>query len=86
MAYYNDLDDPRTLVAVDSHDNESKGDQTPDEWLPPNNHRRYIREFVSVKLRWRLTITRPEKNALKSGAATCPNALVKYEPAPIMLR
>ena len=29
VRYYNDLRDSRTLVAVDTHDNESKGDQDP---------------------------------------------------------
>jgi hypothetical protein len=86
VAYYNDLDDPRTLVAVDSHDNESKGDRTPDEWLPPDNHCRYVREFVSVKLRWQLTVTRVEKKAIKSVAASCANAQIAYLPADISFR
>jgi hypothetical protein len=85
-AHGDDLDDPGTLVAVDTHDNESKGDQTPDQWLPPANHCRYIREFVSVKLRWELTVTRAEKKALQSEAATCPNARIEYEPATIRLQ
>jgi len=70
---------------VDSHDNESKGDRTPDEWLPPANHCRYIREFTSVKLRWELTVTRPEKLAIKTMATTGRNAWITYEPATINL-
>ena len=34
VRYYNDLGDPRTLVAVDAHDNEAKGDHDPTTWLP----------------------------------------------------
>ena len=86
VAYYNDLDDPRTLVAVDAHDNESKGDRTPDEWLLPANHCRYVREFVSVKLRWDLTVTRAEKSAIKQTAQTCRNAIVSYQPADVQTR
>lgn len=72
VRYYNYLKDSRTLVAVDSHDNESKGDQDPTTWLPSQWKCRYIRYWVAVKTRWHLSVTDRERRALlKTGP--CPN-------------
>ena len=35
QAFANDLSDPQ-LLAVDASDNESKGDRSPDQWMPPS--------------------------------------------------
>lgn len=73
VAYYNDLADPRTLVAVDSHDNESKGDSDVTTWLPDHGVCRYVRSWVAVKTRWNLHVTRAEKTRLQELAGSCPN-------------
>jgi hypothetical protein len=85
IRYYNDLRDPRTLVAVDIHDNESKGDQDPTTWTPPDGTCRYLDSWVAVKTRWHLNVTGAEKTKLTRLAASCPNrkltitkALVAY--------
>ena len=36
LAFANDRTSPDTLVAVTGSTNQSKGDRTPDEWLPPD--------------------------------------------------
>ena len=36
--------------------NRAKGDQDPDEWLPAREVCRYVKEWVAVKHRWRLTV------------------------------
>ena len=64
--YANDLTDPRTLAAVTDNVNASKGDRDPANWIPPNNAAvcDYIGTWISIKIRWSLTIDPAERNAL----------------------
>jgi hypothetical protein len=73
-AFANDLGDPRALVGVTDSVNRAKSDRDPAGWLPEFDRCRYVREFVAVKLRWRLTVDRVEKRALTGQAAACPDA------------
>jgi hypothetical protein len=86
VRYYNDLEDSRTLVAVDASDNESKGDQDPTTWLPTHGRCRYLRSWVAVKTRWHLTVTGPEKTQLTRLAASCPNSRLTITKAAIGYR
>jgi uncharacterized protein DUF1524 len=86
VRYYNDLNDTRTLVAVDSHDNESKGDQDPATWIPSHGDCRYVRYWAAVKTRWQLSATRAEKTKLADLAASCPNKKVTITKAVIAYR
>lgn len=72
-AFANDLTDPVTLIAVSSHTNRSKGDSTPDQWLPPDRGAwcDYATAWVDVKLTWRLTVTAPEKATLVQVLGGC---------------
>ena len=74
IAFANDLDDPE-LVAVSFVVNRSKGDRSPDEWKPPNQADwcAYARAWVAVKVRWHLTVTVAEKDALTSMLLMCPS-------------
>ena len=74
--YANDLRDPRTLVAVTASSNRSKGDRDPSEWMPRLGACRYVRQWVAVKIRWRLTADRAEKQALRRTAAGCPDSRI----------
>jgi hypothetical protein len=74
VRYFNDLEDARTLVGVDAHDNEAKGDQDPTSWLPRHGRCRYERSWIAVKTRWHLSVTSAEKAKLTSLAAHCPNS------------
>lgn len=71
--YANDLTDPNTLVAVSSKLNEEKGDDRPDQWMPPAAADRceYAADWVEVKARWDMTVTDTERNALASVLARC---------------
>lgn len=71
VRYYNDLGDPRTLVAVDRKDNQVKGEQDPSTWLPQRGHCSFIRHWITVKIRWHLSITAGEKAALNKQAHGC---------------
>ena len=69
--FANDLGDYRLLVAVTDNVNQAKGDQDPGTWLPQYDQCRYLREFVAVKHRWRLTVDSAEKAAMTSLASSC---------------
>lgn len=84
IRYANDLGDARTLVAVDSHDNESKGDQDPTSWLPSHGQCRYVRSWTVVKYRWRLNVTQAEKDALSDLASGCKNATLTIKRATVV--
>ncbi len=61
--YANDVGDSRTLVAVGASANRAKGDQGPEDWLPPDPAHRclYVAEWVAVKARWRLSMDERER-------------------------
>src|SRR5262249_41074602 len=85
VRYYNDLGDPRTLVAVDAHDNESKGDQDVTSWLPSHGVCRYIRSWVAVKTRWHLSVTAAEREALINDDP-CPRSKLTIKTAQVTHR
>ncbi|MPY91984.1 MAG: hypothetical protein GEV08_02660 [Acidimicrobiia bacterium] len=63
-AYANDLDDPRTLVAVAASSNRAKGDRDPAGWLPEEGVCRYAADWVAVKARWGLSVDAEEATTL----------------------
>ncbi|MBB5957932.1 uncharacterized protein YceK [Saccharothrix tamanrassetensis] len=65
--------DLRNLVAVQGRINQSKGDKTPDEWMPPNAGYgcAYARIYVGVKAEYALTVTAVERAALERTLAPC---------------
>ena len=76
QAYANDLGDSRSLVGVTDDVNQAKSDQDVAEWLPQYDRCRYLREFVAVKLRWRLTVDSAEKSAMNSLGSGCTNTTI----------
>ena len=75
-AFANDLGDYRTLVGVTDNVNQAKGDKDIREWLPTYDKCRYLREFVAVKHRWRLSVNSAEKTAMQSLAGGCSNTTI----------
>ncbi|MGE4567218.1 MAG: excalibur calcium-binding domain-containing protein [Acidimicrobiales bacterium] len=71
--YYNDLTDPRHLIAVSASANRSKGARGPDEWRPPDTSYWciYADTWADIKIRWALTVTANEILALEEMLATC---------------
>jgi len=69
-AFANDLGN---LVATEAGPNESKGDDTADEWVPPNPGYgcAYARIIVTVKHHYALSVTAPEAAALRRLLAGC---------------
>ncbi len=72
-AFYNDLSDPQHLIAVSASQNRSKGARGPDEWKPadPNYWCQYAFSWVSIKMRWELSVTPAELEALVFMAQSC---------------
>lgn len=81
----NDLRDRRTLAAVSASSNRSKGDRDPADWLPPRARCKYVKHYVAVKIRWSLTVDRPERRALRRRAEKCPNAVLRVRRARVVL-
>jgi len=79
--YANDLGDYRSLVGVTDTVNQQKSDQDPGTWLPPFFKCRYLREFVAVKIRWRLSVDATERVAMISLAANCSNTTITVKRA-----
>jgi hypothetical protein len=76
QSYANDLGDSRSLVGVTDSVNQAKGDQDPREWMPTYDKCRYLREWVAVKHRWRLSVDSGEKSALTSLASGCADTTI----------
>jgi hypothetical protein len=76
QSYANDLGDYRTLVGVTAAQNRAKGDRDIAEWLPPQQRCRYLKEFVAVKIRWRLSVNSGERSAMQSLASSCTNTTI----------
>jgi hypothetical protein len=71
-AFANDLGSPQ-LWAVTDNVNQSKSDQTPDQWKPPlqSNWCQYASAYTHVKYTYELTVTDAEQGALEDMLATC---------------
>ncbi|MFC9552632.1 HNH endonuclease family protein [Rhodococcus sp. NPDC056960] len=62
------------LLAVNGADNQDKGDQTPQDWLPPNRayHCFYAGKYLSVAVEYELPVTLADRDALAEVAERCP--------------
>ena len=76
QAFANDLDDPRTLVAVSLGENRSKGDKDPAQWLPPKGICTYIADWISIKARYQLSVDAIEAAFLTSKVKQCKSSVV----------
>ncbi|MFI5618077.1 DUF1524 domain-containing protein [Streptomyces sp. NPDC051567] len=71
-AFANDLEHSQ-LVAVSAASNRSKGDQSPETWVPSNGAFwcTYSRAWAHVKSLYSLSVTEGEKTALEGMLSTC---------------
>jgi hypothetical protein len=72
-AYANDLGYRADLIAVTAHENRSKGDQEPQDWMPERSAYActYVKNWVAVKWRWHLKVNATERAFLTSALANC---------------
>jgi hypothetical protein len=86
VAYGNDLTDPRSLAAVSTVSNSSKGDRDPSNWLPVDTAVcRFVSDWISIKARWTMSMDQSEwgrlRNILTEGCAG--QAVDPWEEAPV---
>lgn len=82
-SYANDLSDPRSLAAVSAASNRKKSDKDPAGWLPFSPSRcAYVSDWVSIKLRWGLSVDPAELSALLSAARGCKDGSTVLPPQP----
>ena len=80
--------DPMNLLPVDASANRQKGDGDAATWLPANKSYRcsYVSRQVSVKAKYGLWVTAPEKAAMDRVLSTCPDQpLVADSGAPLLV-
>lgn len=70
--------DPLNLLAVDASANRQKGDGDTATWLPANESFRcaYVARQVSVKLKYALSVTAAERDAMRRVLGRCPRQRV----------
>lgn len=66
--------DPLELLAVDGPANQQKGDSDAASWLPSNRAFRcqYVARQIAVKAKYRLWVTKAEKDAMARVVGLCP--------------
>lgn len=70
--FANDLSGPQ-LIAVTDNVNQSKGDEDPSTWIPPETsyHCTYAKMWIHTKYRWELTLQSSEEAALQDMLNSC---------------
>ena len=81
--YANDQTDARHLIAVTGASNRSKSDRDPAEWLPTNKSYlcEYLTNWVSIKVRWGLSVDAKEKTVIAQALKTCKST--KFSVVPV---
>lgn len=64
--------DPEGLIAVTAATNRAKGDQDPADWLPERDRCGYVRHWVEVKHRYKLSADQDEARAIANVLDNCP--------------
>ena len=86
--FANDLTDSRALVAVSASSNRSKGDKDYSKWQPKLNDGtepwigcNYLKAWISIKMRYQLTVDSNEASWINTGNTTCAfGNSIKFEP------
>ena len=63
--YYNNMLENEHLLAVSKGLNRSKGSKDVSEWLPTENIKQYVTDWINIKHKWSLTIDSKELEVLK---------------------
>lgn len=71
QVFANDLDNQEALIAVTISTNRSKGDKDPSLWMPANDQCAYIQNWISIKVKYSLTVDALEAEALNSLLTIC---------------
>jgi hypothetical protein len=65
--YANYMGNKFHLITASGHENMSKGDDTPEKYMPPNENYRceYLANWLKIKLIWKLKMARGEVEAIR---------------------
>ncbi len=69
--FANDLENPEALAAVTLSSNRSKGDKDPSEWMPKEELCTYIKNWVTIKSKYLLTVDIKENQFIQLKWNTC---------------
>jgi hypothetical protein len=88
ISYANDLGYASSLLAVTAHANRSKSGSEPSEWMPDLRSQRcpYVKLWIGVKYRWRLSVDAAEKSFLSRQLRTCTPLMTTPPPAVVRTR
>lgn len=67
----NFANDPDNLIVTLARVNQSKGDRTPGEWMPPQGQCRYAAAYATVAARYALTVSAADDRALQLALQAC---------------
>ena len=83
-AYANDLTYPGHLIAATAAANRAKGGKGPEDWRPPDESYwcTYAVDWTNIKIKWGLTATQREWDALREMLATCEESFTLPVPQP----
>ena len=83
-AYANDLTYPGHLIAATAAANRAKGSKGPEDWRPPDESYwcTYAVDWTNIKIKWGLTATQREWDALREMLATCEESFTLPMPQP----
>jgi len=71
QAFANDLSEGAALVAVSLGQNRSKGDKDVSDWLPSRGVCGYVYNWITVKIKYSLTVDSKEMSTLESYISSC---------------
>ena len=77
QSYANDLTESRALIAVSLGQNRSKGDRDVSGWLPLKGVCAYIETWITIKVKYSLTVDSKEMSVLSNYIESC--GLVELE-------
>lgn len=90
IGFGNDLGYRWSLIpvtaALNQGEGSGKGDKEPGEWLPPKHRCSYVKAWIAVKYRWRLTVDGAEREALAKGLDRCASVAVTRPGEPDLAR
>jgi hypothetical protein len=71
QTFANDLENSEALIAVTATTNRSKGDKDPSLWMPAKDQCLYVKNWISIKIKYSLTADTQEAEKLNSLVSTC---------------
>lgn len=71
MNFANDLENSKSLNAVSSSSNRSKGDKDPSKWLPIKNKCEYLADWISIKAKYYLSMDKTEFQTISNYKSSC---------------